>query len=190
MDHTKITVRDCTKWKARAILENISIFHEVWYSDCNHYDNLWLGGCMKNFHNYGLLPKLDRFGKDVWEKTTPWEYFFRHHPNLNCVIWDKKMFFPPHEHVIRPIQLLVVKCVRVEGLGILVECKKLALKINIWSIWDHTVLITLIWVEMRWEWETDPMFFVDVLISVPLARQERVLFTDDLTVKKGHLDKR
>ena len=34
------------------------------------------------------------------------------------------------------------------------------------------------------------MFFVDVLISVPLARQERVLFTDDLTVKKGHLDKR
>ena len=39
------------------------------------------------------------------------------------------MFFPSHEHVIRPIQLLVVKCVRVEGLGILVECKKLALKI-------------------------------------------------------------
>ena len=31
------------------------------------------------------------------------------------------------------------------------------------------------------------MFFVHILVSVPLARQERVLFTDDLPVKKRHL---
>ena len=34
------------------------------------------------------------------------------------------------------------------------------------------------------------MFFVNVLIGVPLAGQEWVLFTDDLAVKKGHLDKK
>ena len=40
------------------------------------------------------------------------------------------------------------------------------------------------------ERETHPMLFVNVLVSVPLARQERMLFTYDLPVKKGHLDKR
>ena len=35
---------------------------------------------------------------------------------------------------------------------------------------------------------THPMLFVNVLISVPLAREERVLLTDDLTVEKCHLE--
>ena len=34
------------------------------------------------------------------------------------------------------------------------------------------------------------MFFVHILVSVPLARQERVLFTDDLPVKKRHLGRK
>ena len=37
------------------------------------------------------------------------------------------MLLPPHEDIVRPHQLVIVEAVRVEALGILVECEKLAL---------------------------------------------------------------
>ena len=54
------------------------------------------------------------------------------------------MFFPPHENVIGPIQLVVVKCVRVECLGVLVEREELALKMKIQYIngqFEHKQLL-------------------------------------------------
>ena len=48
--------------------------------------------------------------------------------NLDCMIRHQEVLLPPHEDVVGPHQLLVVETVRVETLGILVECKKLALQ--------------------------------------------------------------
>ena len=34
---------------------------------------------------------------------------------------------------------------------------------------------------------THPMFFVDILVSIPLSCEERMFFTYDLSIEKGHL---
>ena len=47
---------------------------------------------------------------------------------LDCVVRDQEVLLPPHEHVVRLLQLLIVETIRIEVLGVLVEGKKFALK--------------------------------------------------------------
>ncbi len=51
-------------------------------------------------------------------------------PDLYGVIRDEKVLFPAHEDKVRLVQLVVVKGVGVERLGILVERDELGLKID------------------------------------------------------------
>ena len=47
---------------------------------------------------------------------------------LDCAVRDQEVLLPPHEHVVRLLQLLIVETIRIEVLGVLVEGKKFALK--------------------------------------------------------------
>lgn len=70
------------------------------------------------------------------------------------VIGHQKVLLPPHEHVVRLVQSVVIEVVRVEALLILMKRPKLT-----------------------------PMFFVDVFVRLPFARQKGVFFADDFSVE-------
>ena len=94
---------------------------------------------------------------------------------LYCVIRDKKVFLPSHEDIVRSAQLVVIETVRIKAFGILVKGQKLALKEKkIEVIFGGNSI------------DAHPMFFIHVLVGIPLSCQERVLVTDNLTIKKRH----
>jgi len=74
---------------------------------------------------------------------------------LYRVIGHKKVLLPAHEGKVRILQFIVVKFIEVEAFRELTKCSKLS-----------------------------PVFFVNILVCIPLPRQERILPADDLTVEK------
>lgn len=92
------------------------------------------------------------------------------------VVRHQEVLLPPHKYVVGVCERLVVKRVRIERLRVLAKRIKLTLQIINTKINKKQ--------KKNGRQETYPVFFVDVLVGVPLARKKRVLLADDLSIEE------
>lgn len=98
------------------------------------------------------------------------------------VIGHQKVLLPAHELVVAALQAIVVKVVRIERfLKVGAERREFALH-TFRSNATGSLVSSDLWHHHH---QTHPVLAVDVLVGVPLARKERILARDDLTVEEG-----